>query len=381
MAKNQADIPPYRIHKPTAQGYANLNGRREYFGRDSDDAKQRYKQRIAEWLATGRAAATPRTDLTIIEAVARWSSYAECYYGNDARGELSRCRAALKPVLELYGKTPARDFSTTRLKAVRQQFIDRGWCRKSVNDGVRRIVRMYRWLASEELVPTDAYARLKTLEGLRRGRTTAKESDPVRPVPDAWIEAARPHLSRQAAALMDLQLLTAARPGELLAMRPVDIDTQSAVWTFTPKRHKTWIHGHGRTIYLGPKAREIVAEFLAGKPIDAFIFSPKDADKERWTKCKTHRHQPVAEPKTKRRIRDHYDLDSYRRHIHRACDAAGIPRWSPNRLRHNAATRLRREHGIDIAQTILGHRMGSSITEIYAEANTAKAVEIMAKIG
>ena len=56
-------------------------------------------------------------------------------------------------------------------------------------------------------------------------------------------------------------------------------------------------------------------------------------------------------------------------------------RWSPNQLRHNFATRMRRQYGIDVAQTIMGHRLGSAVTEIYAEANVEKAVEIMAKIG
>ena len=50
--------------------------------------------------------------------------------------------------------------------------------------------------------------------GLRRGRTAAKEPEPVRPVPDQHIEAVRPHASRQVWALVRLQLLTGARGGE-----------------------------------------------------------------------------------------------------------------------------------------------------------------------
>lgn len=56
-------------------------------------------------------------------------------------------------------------------------------------------------------------------------------------------------------------------------------------------------------------------------------------------------------------------------------------RWHPHQLRHNAATRLRREFGIDLAQTILGHRLGSAVTEIYAEANVAKAKDVIARVG
>jgi site-specific recombinase XerD len=54
--------------------------------------------------------------------------------------------------------------------------------------------------------------------------------------------------------------------------------------------------------------------------------------------------------------------------------------WSPNQLRHNAATRLRREHGIDMARIILGHS-NLRTTEVYAEADRERAIGIMAKIG
>lgn len=33
-----------------------------------------------------------------------------------------------------------------------------------------------------------------------------------------------------------------------------------------------------------------------------------------------------------------------------------VPHWHPHQLRHNAATALRREHGIEVARVILGHR-------------------------
>ncbi len=84
---------------------------------------------------------------------------------------------------------------------------------------------------------------------------------------------------------------------------------------------------------------------------------------------------------TTRTLRDRYNTASYRRSITRACVAAQISEWSPHQLRHNAATRLRREFGIDLAATILGHRLGSQVTEIYAEANVSKAKAVVAKVG
>ena len=92
---------------------------------------------------------------------------------------------------------------------------------------------------------------------------------------------------------------------------------------------------------------------------------------------------------------DHYDTHSYRRAIARACRAADqaahrddpsisaeqimVPKWSPNRLRHNRATELRR-HGLDIAKTVLGHSKIET-TLIYAEKDLEAAKELIAKVG
>jgi integrase len=55
-------------------------------------------------------------------------------------------------------------------------------------------------------------------------------------------------------------------------------------------------------------------------------------------------------------------------------------RWHPHQLRHNAATRLRREYGIEAARVILGHH-SLEVTEIYDEKDVAKAKQIMSEVG
>jgi integrase len=57
-----------------------------------------------------------------------------------------------------------------------------------------------------------------------------------------------------------------------------------------------------------------------------------------------------------------------------------IPHWHPNQLRHNAATRLRREFGLDVARAVLGHS-SPVVTELYAELDGAKAAEAMERVG
>ncbi len=50
-----------------------------------------------------------------------------------------------------------------------------------------------------------------------------------------------------------------------------------------------------------------------------------------------------------------YDTRSYYHAVRAACCKAEVPVWHPNQLRHNAATELREEFGIDVARVILGH--------------------------
>jgi hypothetical protein len=64
-------------------------------------------------------------------------------------------------------------------------------------------------------------------------------------------------------------------------MRPVDIDVSGSVWKYTPPHHKTAHHGHKRTIYIGPKGQEIIGRYLAGRPVDAYVFSPAEAEQQR----------------------------------------------------------------------------------------------------
>jgi integrase len=77
---------------------------------------------------------------------------------------------------------------------------------------------------------------------------------------------------------------------------------------------------------------------------------------------------------------DRYTTRAYAHVIARACRRAGVPVWGPNRLRHLAATSLRREFGLDVAQVVLGHASPDT-TLIYAEADRERAAEAMLRIG
>ena len=54
--------------------------------------------------------------------------------------------------------------------------------------------------------------------------------------------------------------------------------------------------------------------------------------------------------------------------------------WAPNRLRHTAATEIRKTFGLEGAGAALGHSK-LDVTQIYAEKNMSLAREIARKVG
>jgi integrase len=215
-------------------------------------------------------------------------------------------------------------------------------------------------------------------------------------VPEADVFAILPFLSPQVATMVQLQWLTAMRPGEACAMRMRELNrdgpTEQGVklWIYQPEHHKTEHHGRTRVIPLGPKCQELLRPFLRLDP-DAFLFSPADAEQARTAKLREARatprwpsHARAQEAKKKarpaRKLSGSYDEHAYRRAIARACKKAGVSVWSPNRLRHSGATRIRKLHGIEAARVVLGH-VSSATTEIYAQMDWDQAVRIMATEG
>jgi site-specific recombinase XerC len=55
-------------------------------------------------------------------------------------------------------------------------------------------------------------------------------------------------------------------------------------------------------------------------------------------------------------------------------------RWSPNQLRHAAATEIRQRFGLEAAQVVLGHSR-ADVTQVYAERDNGLAAKIMSEVG
>ena len=417
---NAAVVPAPSHHKASGQAVVRLNGHDFYLGPyGSAKAKAEYDQLIADWLAHGRQLPNRNTGLSVAELIVAFVNHAEAYYTKEGQptSEFGVICQAMKWLRRSSSRTPVDQFGPRSFKTVRQMMIDAGLSRGTVNAYMNRIRRCFRWGVEQELAPPAVFQSLQAVAGLKRGRSEARERGPVKPVPYALVDSVLPHVAPQVAAMIQFQLLTGCRPGEVCILRGCEIDRTGHVWIFRPSRHKTEHHDAHRVIFIGPKAQALIRPWLRTE-LEAYLFQPSEAEAIRNAKRRQERKSPMTpsqaarRPKSKRAKapRDRYDVDSYRRAIIRGCEIAfqmpnelrKIPKstaqpkrselrqqaaawrnehcWHPNQLRHSAATKLRKEHGVELARIILGHSTAFT-TEIYAEVDQQQAIDVIGMVG
>ena len=318
-------------------------------------------------------------------------------------GWLSHIHLVLhKHLSALYGHTPAADFGPKAFKAIRQTLIEAGHSRQYINKLMPVITRAFKWAAAEELIPGSVYHALRTVEGLKRGRTTARETEPVKPVANEVVEATLPHLPVVVADMVRFQRLTGAGREKSAILRPCNMDRSKEVWEYRPADHKTAYRGRERIIYVGPKAQAVLLPYLL-RDAQVHCFSPAESEQKRHLEMRAKRRTRVQPSQLQRRKarpkrvpRTAYTKDSYQRAIKRAIlkanrqrteeaadmgiDPLLLPHWHANQLRHTKATEIRREFGLEAAQVSLGHAK-ADVTQVYAERDARLAVEVARKTG
>jgi len=382
-----------------------------YLGKHGTSAsREAYGRAIAEMAASpSTAAIAPATvgDLTVVELCAGYLRFAKDYYTKNGRPSdwLCHIRLMVAKLGDLYGRTLAAEFGPLKFKAIRQTLIEAGHSRPYINNLMAIVPRVFKWAAAEELVPASIYHALRTVEGLRKGRTKAPEPKPVLPVEESLVEATLPHLPMIVADMVRFERFTGCRPGEVCQLRPGDIDRTHPVWAYRPGSHKTEHHGRERVIFIGPKAQAVILPYML-RDAAAYCFSPAESMQGMRDARRTARRTPLHygnRSGTNRKVRPQrtpkmkYTKDSYARAIRRGVDKANkailddtkkagvanpalLAYWAPNQLRHAAGTDVRRRYGLEAAQVVLGHAKANT-TEIYAERDQALAAEVMGKIG
>lgn len=363
-------VPGYLLHKKSGQARVRLNGVDHYLGpHGSDESHRKYNTLIAEYLAGAvfdqDGVATVNSGLTIAEIAAAFLKHARQYYVKNGKetDEVECLKSAVRPLLALYPDLPANEFGPIALKAVRQIMIgvqtrtirkkevNVQWTRRYINMSVSRIRRMFKWAVENELVDERVLIRLQAVAPLMEGRTDAKEHIPRDAVSQDAIDRVRTKVPARTRDMIDIWLLTGARPGELVKLTGEMIDRTSyqkkGVWVAELADHKMVHKKKRRVLVFGPKAQLILSRYMSADP--------------------SKRLFPINRATASDAMK-------------KACRELNIPIFTAHWLRHTAATRVREDYGLDAAQVTLGHSKADT-TELYAGLNLEKAIEVARDAG
>jgi integrase len=305
-------------------------------------------------------------------------------------------------------------------------------CRRVVNRHTWRLKRLFDWASSEGFVSGEKAHSMHTVDSLRAGELGVRETDETAPVPTGVLDATMPLLSGIVRTMVRVQLLTGMRPGELVRLTPGDLQMDGSVdlgkgfagdthkcWAYTPREHKNAWRNQRRIILFSPAAQQLLTPLLQGRPADRPIFSPIEATADRRKeqrearKTKVQPSQQCRKKPTPRKLpRDRYSVGSYNRAVRRACETAFPPpaplarhageskkawrmrltaaqreelrrwtaehSWHVHQLRHNSATHVAKEFGLDVARAVLGHAVIETTLK-YALADVSKAAAAMSE--
>ena len=143
--------------------------------------------------------------------------------------------------------------------------------------------------------------------------------------------------------------------------------------------------------------------FLPGRHPSHYLFSPRDAMAHFRQEQRKNRKTKVQPSQVRRKKRNprrppgkRYTTDSYAVAMERACVRADakahrdnpeiaaevvlVPHWHPNQMRHAAGMAVRRQFGLEAAEVVLGHSR-ADVTQVYAERDEARAIEVAREIG
>jgi integrase len=293
---------------------------------------------------------------------------------------------------KLYGDdTPVEEFTPRCLKLVREEMVrSQRFCRNIVNRSIKGIISIFAWGVENELVLETTWRALKAVKPLQEGSPGTFDHDERESVPDDVILRTLPFMPPTLRAMVQLQRLLGMRPNEIFKMRVGDIDRTrgNGLWYYVPGSYKT-SRFVGKIVFpLGKPEQELITPYLVGKASDAAVFSPRTAMAERNAVRSANRKtklSPSHIAKAKKRAEkpspyaEFYNRDSYRRAIAFAIkkgnrqlpDDQKIPHWFPYQVRHQAATAIEEEHGLDAAQSQLGHKTANQ-TKRYSHAQLTR---------
>lgn len=352
MGRPKALVPKYCLHKSSGRAVVYIDRKSVYLGAyGSQESKELYGKLISERDLHLPPATDAARVVTVDDVCLHFEAKRLPFYWTST-GERSAeidCYAGVTQILrDLFSEADAAKFGPLKMRCVRDVMIAKGWCRKFINKQCHRLRFIFRIAAGWELIPPEVVLALKMVEPLRPGDSSAPESEPRSAVPMQNIELMKEHLRKKNRDLVDLMLVSAARPGEILALTTEMIDASGDVWSADFEKHKTARFGHRRVLYFGTRAQQILSAYLNPAEPAARLF-------------------PTRRKTFGTAVRD-------------ACIKAGVPVFTPHWLRHTAVTMIADETDMESAQRVAGHST-AAMTELYARAADRKAKDAVKRLG
>lgn len=391
--------PPKYLHfKSRNKGRVRIKGKDIYLpGKyDSKESRDAYRELVAQLTKEHRDALNKtrgeeilKGECLVVELMVDYLRHTDVYYSQS--NEAEHIRYSLRPLRELYGRLGVDEITPKKLKAIREVMIANNQTRSGINKSISRILRMFKWGVSEELLQVTTYQALKAVDPLKYGRCgEVPESPPKLAVDDRDINALEAHVLPEIWAMMQVQRLSGMRPSEVCNLQGKHIRRESDVWTYEPDQHKNAWRKKKRTVYLGPSCQRVLLPFLQADPA-AYIFSPRRAMLAKWERGRATAKEPLYGRRKRRiesegfggnyvrKLADAYTPKTYRDGIKRACKRAGITAWTPYQIRHTAGEQTREQFGIEGVSAVLGNSIDAA--QVYAERNLKLAREVAAKCG
>ena len=374
----KGDLPEPRFHAQSRRYRIRYQGQTYWFATGIEKGSRAYWERLREIFDEISGSPEPSkasqaepgvpAGLTVRHLCVAFMDHAKRHYIQRTTGRILIVRRCCQILDRLFADMPVDDVSPRHLIVLRDKLINgapemaipskstrkpKALSRRYINDLVSQVCTIFRWGVEQEIVAPATWHGLRAVRPLRAGHPGVPEPPPVESVSVRDLARTLRALDQNGpvAAMLRLQYLTGARPGEIAMLRSNEIDMSSDVWVYSPREHKNAHRHDTRLIFLGPKAQRILRPFLSANP-DGFLFPVNPRENRPYTK------------------------DSYCRAVKRAAKRAGIPAWTPNQLRHAAATRITNRHGIEKAKAVLGHKKITT-TQRYVDDQGHAAAELM----
>lgn len=349
----------YALHRKSGQAYVRVRGRMIYLGKyGTHESRVRHRNIVAAELA-GRQLQDAMRPLSMGELCEKFLLAMQQEHGQRSWWA-DIARGVALTVCEKFAGLEAAAFGPKALQDIQQAMLKQDkLTRYGINRRKQHIVAMFKWAVSQELVQPSVWHALQAVKAIRRGK--GRENPPRLPADSAAVDAVVAHLmgngNEGAALCVRFMRATGCRPGEAFAATPADFRLSDALPVYTVRDHKNTHRGMQRIVPLNTAAVAVVREALAARPQTHGALFVNSAGNP-WEKSVM--------------------LNI----VKRACEALGIPSWTPYQLRHLAATEAVNRTGNEAAvAAMLGHAPDSTVVRRYSVNRLQLAAQAAQAVG